>query len=1036
MREAWAMTYVNDRRAILSYSWVGNNSSGNMFTNTPVFITYSFEKNTSALDIAANGAAFAASFQPLTDAQMAAARTAFSEWDAASGVTFLEAPAGMGDIKLANFNFDLGGPYRSSQAAAYGGGGIVFVGSTSYSSIQLFAHEIGHNLGFKHSFEGDYTLAPADDNYAHTVMSYSSGGTSGNVLGSIDLDAISYLYGAPGTDGNEDQSWTWNAATATLTQLGLAAGTTMRGVGGNNIITGQGGDDNILLTHSSHDDTIDAGAGNNTITLYKSNGAVSIAAGAGLDTITLQNSSGPITIAAGDGDNKINAYSATGSLNISAGSGADSIYVSSASAATTIAAGDGKNSISLTDATGNLNLRAGSGADYFYLSNNSGAVTVTAGDGANSINVYNQKGLLNVTTGNGADYFYFNNASGPVTFAAGDGDDSVNISTSAGYSLSGFSADGGAGKDTLSLTLTDSTAHVISVPNPAFTGFENINLTLGSGADVVTVDGSYSSYVSTGDGNDIIRFGSNTGTVIAGAGNDIVYAGSGSASYYGGTGTDLFVFGSVATSSTTASDSIWDFETGIDTVDLGALAATAISIQSTTGAGGYLKATAAAGQFQLYISSAFSLNDVIQYGFTGTAGNDTLAGTSVRDALDGGAGDDMLIGGLGADRLTGGAGNDTFLGTTTELNGDTITDFSVGDRIHVTDQTYPGFTLQRAVGAVSFGGATVQLPTGARLALQQSGGGTDVIAASHMAGLSDFNGDGHSDILWQNVSGTVSEWTVGGNSLSDQLHTGVFGSPVPAGWSVSESFDMNGDGLADLLWRNPSGAVSVWDGAGGGLFQAGAYNSTSVPADWKVAATADFDGDGKDDILWRQDGGGVSLWSSAGTLFQAGAYNTNIPTDWKIEGAGDFNGDGKADILWRNDNGTISTWQSTSTGFQTGAYNASGVPTSWHVRGIADFNGDGKDDIVWLSDSGSLSVWFSNGNGFDTGKINDSLPKGWSIAAVGDYNDDGNADILWRSDTGATSIWDNNSTSTGFIKGVANANIPTAWHVVAHEFLL
>ena len=64
------------------------------------------------------------------------------------------------------------------------------------------------------------------------------------------------------------------------------------------------------------------------------------------------------------------------------------------------------------------------------------------------------------------------------------------------------------------------------------------------------------------------------------------------------------------------------------------------------------------------------------------------------------------------------------------------------------------------------------------------------------------------------------------------------------------------------------------------------------------------------------------------------------------------------------------------------------------------------------------------------------MPKGWSIAAVGDYNDDGKADILWRSDTGATSIWDTNSTGTGFVKGVGDAQIPTDWHVVAHTFLL
>lgn len=46
---------------------------------------------------------------------------------------------------------------------------------------------------------------------------------------------------------------------------------------------------------------------------------------------------------------------------------------------------------------------------------------------------------------------------------------------------------------------------------------------------------------------------------------------------------------------------------------------------------------------------------------------------------------DLLFGGAGADTLTGGGGNDTFSGSVSNLDGDTITDFSIGDRLVVED---------------------------------------------------------------------------------------------------------------------------------------------------------------------------------------------------------------------------------------------------------------------------------------------------------------------------------------------------------------
>ena len=70
------------------------------------------------------------------------------------------------------------------------------------------------------------------------------------------------------------------------------------------------------------------------------------------------------------------------------------------------------------------------------------------------------------------------------------------------------------------------------------------------------------------------------------------------------------------------------------------------------------------------------------------SGDDILVGTEQADALNGLGGNDTISGLGGSDTLTGGSGNDTFKGTGSELNGDTITDFGVGDTIVISDATF------------------------------------------------------------------------------------------------------------------------------------------------------------------------------------------------------------------------------------------------------------------------------------------------------------------------------------------------------------
>lgn len=67
----------------------------------------------------------------------------------------------------------------------------------------------------------------------------------------------------------------------------------------------------------------------------------------------------------------------------------------------------------------------------------------------------------------------------------------------------------------------------------------------------------------------------------------------------------------------------------------------------------------------------------------GTTNHDTLLGNTGNDYLAGREGNDILLGGKGNDLLVGGSGNDTFKYTSLQDAGDTIGDFSTGDRLDI-----------------------------------------------------------------------------------------------------------------------------------------------------------------------------------------------------------------------------------------------------------------------------------------------------------------------------------------------------------------
>ena len=130
-----------------------------------------------------------------------------------------------------------------------------------------------------------------------------------------------------------------------------------------------------------------------------------------------------------------------------------------------------------------------------------------------------------------------------------------------------------------------------------------------------------------------------------------------------------------------------------------------------------------------------------------------------------------------------------------------------------------------------------------------------------------------------------------------------------------------------------------------------------MPSNWLIYGTGDFDGDGKADILWRDNNGNTAIWFMNGGQVSSATQIGTVPCCWTIVGTGDFNGDGKSDILWRNSTGDLAIWMMNGT--QISSVSGLGnVPTNWSVAETGDFDGNGQSDILWRdSGTGTVAVW-------------------------------------------------------------------------------
>lgn len=162
------------------------------------------------------------------------------------------------------------------------------------------------------------------------------------------------------------------------------------------------------------------------------------------------------------------------------------------------------------------------------------------------------------------------------------------------------------------------------------------------------------------------------------------------------------------------------------------------------------------------------------------------------------------------------------------------------------------------------------------------GGGWNIY--NSLTGVGDVSGDGRADLVARDTSGVL--WLYKGTTSV----TAPFAvrTRIGAGWNGYNTLlgtgDLTGDGRPDLIARDPSGGLYLYKGTANAT--APFAPRTSIGPGWNIfnslAATADVTGDGHADVVTRDSTGTLWLYQGTGNAASPFLGRTYIGTGWSV----------------------------------------------------------------------------------------------------------------------------------------------------------
>jgi hypothetical protein len=322
--------------------------------------------------------------------------------------------------------------------------------------------------------------------------------------------------------------------------------------------------------------------------------------------------------------------------------------------------------------------------------------------------------------------------------------------------------------------------------------------------------------------------------------------------------------------------------------------------------------------------------------------------------------------------------------------------------------------------------------------------GTVNPAQYYFLGTGDFNGDGVTDIAWQSriTPGDVIVWEMDENGDASAHLVGHFN---PATYQPLAVGDFNDDGTSDIVFQNISGVTQgsgdqavvangwvIWNfhtnlTTSGAAVSGFANPSTETAGrNFGVQAAGEYDQGGPTDLLLRLDGTPdgnyqimVPLWN--GAFYTLGQQELNLHLTNADAAGGD-----QLPFIWN-----------IYTNLGTTLDNPDGRPAL--VTPIGDLNGDGTQDILWVEPHGGVEAgqqfqltteFMNGGEGSGLQVMGEFTFPDWALVGTGDYNGDNTTDLVFDNRTNdAIEAWNiqNGIIQSTPVEGLAAGG----WHLIA-----